>query len=280
MADAPPAYQTVLPKTSLFNYVLKDEDSRDQGRSKESRLRTQKPQPSSSRREYDKDESDKLPAEERRRDRQKTTTKPSHLGDRRSEYGSRDDGIYGGSRWNNGNRARDQTQSRYSSRTAALVKHGESSRAVSKRDSRSKAYTKSTGSTRAKDRHSDVEEEITISRYIAADFDELLPESVLELSNLLDVRVGKIKQWCERDLIRRDNATGLIDIQPLVKEVDEEDAKKLKRFMKNWRMKEKPQRYSVLMTSAIAMITLSLIIVVISLRLTPTFASFPAILDH
>lgn len=84
--------------------------------------------------------------------------------------------------------------------------------------------------------HSDDEEEeevIKISRYIAADFHELDRDSVEELCKLLDVRASKVKQWCERELIRKHSTTGLIDMKRLMNVVDGgEDAKKLQRFVK------------------------------------------------
>lgn len=93
------------------------------------------------------------------------------------------------------------------------MKRQESSRDVSKRDSRSKANTKGAGSSRARYGHSDDEEEeevIKISRYIAVDFHELDTECVEDLCELLDVRASKVKQWCERELIRKDNTTGCL----------------------------------------------------------------------
>lgn len=118
-----------------------------------------------------------------------------------------------------------------------MGKHGESSRAVSKRDIRSKADGIGKGSSRAKQGNPDDEEEeevIKITRYIAANFDELEPETVERLCELLlDVRASKVKQWYERELIRRDLNTGLMDIKRLVSAVDEEDAKKLRRLMKH-----------------------------------------------
>lgn len=106
---------------------------------------------------------------------------------------------------------------------------------MTKRDSRSRADAKGTGSSRAKHSHSDEDEDeevIKISRYSSADFDELDFYYVMGLCKALDVRVTKVKQWCERDLIRRDNTTGFIDLNRLLNVLDEEDAKKLQKHVK------------------------------------------------
>lgn len=266
-ADEPPAYRTAVPKSSLTKFIP-EEDSEDNSPPKESRSRKSKPQPRSSRRD-DKDDSDELPAKSRRGGKQPrssrrddeddsdelpaksrrggkqpakaTSSRRDDRDDRRGRYDSGDDDRYGGSRRDNGNRARDQSESRSRSRnrdrtrTTALVRHGESSRAVSKWDGRSKATARSKGSSRAKRDPSDDDEEeevIKISRYIALDIDQLDRDCVEELCELLDVRPNKVKQWCERELIRKDNTTGLLDIKPLISKVDEEDAKKLRRFVK------------------------------------------------
>ncbi|MCJ1428080.1 hypothetical protein MMC29_005988 [Sticta canariensis] len=242
-AGEPPAYQTAVPKTSLTRYIP-EEDSEDNSPPKESRSRKSRPQPRSSRREDDKDDSVELPAKSRRGGKQPATATSSRRDDdddRRGRYDSDDDDRYGGSRRDHGNRARDQSRSRSRSRnrdrtrTTALVKHGESSKAVSKWDGRSKADARSKGSSRAKHDHFDDEEEeevIKISRYIAVDIDEVHPGCVEQLCELLDVRASKVKQWCERELIRKDNTTGLLDLKCLISKVDEEDAKKLTRFVK------------------------------------------------
>lgn len=116
-----------------------------------------------------------------------------------------------------------------------MVKHGESSKAVSKRDGRSKADSRSKRSSRAKHDHSDDDEEeevIKISRYTAVDIDEMRPGAVEQLCELLDVRASKVKQWCDRELIRADKTRGALDVKRLISTVDEEDAKKLRRFVK------------------------------------------------
>ena len=248
-AGEPPAYQTAVPKTSLTKYIP-EEDSEDNSPPKESRSRKSRqsrPQPRSSRREDDKDDSDELTAKSRREGKQPARATSSRHDDRddrdnrRGRYDRGDDDRYGGSRRDYGNRARDQSESRRRSRnrdrtrTTALVKHGESSKAVSKWDGRSKADARSKGSSRAKHDHSDDEEEeevIKISRYIAVDIDEVNPDCVEELCELLDVRASNVKQWCERELISNDNTTGLLDLKRLISKVDEEDAKKLRRFVK------------------------------------------------
>lgn len=120
------------------------------------------------------------------------------------------------------------------------MKHGESSRALSRQDSRSKANAKGKGRRQARHDDSDDEEEvIKIGRYMAADFDDLEPDFVEEVCKLLDVRASKIKNWCERDLIRIDNTTGGIDMKRVLSVVDKEDAKKLERFLKKAEDEEK-----------------------------------------
>lgn len=274
-ADEPPAYQTTLPTTSLSK-PIPEEDSEERNSPIESRSRRQKARPSSSRHEYDRDDSDEPPAGDcrggkqnatatrshqddgrgrglydqddsdeppagdRRGGKQKASARPSRCDDRRRRYDSRDDDRYGGSRRDHGNKARDQSESRSRSRSrdrassTALVKYGGSSRALSKRDGRSKTGTKDKGSSRAKHDHSDDEEEevIKIARYIAIDIDELYSDDVERLCELLDVRASKVKQWCERELVRKDKTTGLIDFKRLIVAVDEEDAKKLRRLTK------------------------------------------------
>lgn len=226
------------------------DDSEDDRPPKESSPRRQRPQRSGSRRGYDENDSDEPPSRDSRADKKKAKAKSSRSDDRRLRYDSVDDDRYGASRRDGGNRARDQSESRSRSRSrnrsrsqsrrrdaTALVRHGESSRAASKWDGRSKAVAKKgKGHSRAKHSHSDDEEDeeevIKIARYIAVDIDELGPDCVDGLCELLEVKVGKVKQWCERELIRKDNTAGSVDLKRLVNAVDEEDAKKLRRFMK------------------------------------------------
>lgn len=244
-ATQPPAYQTVLPKTDLTKKIA-EQDSEDNGPPKESRSRTQNTQTASSRHRYNDYNSDEPPAGDRRGGNQKATARSSHYDDRRGRYDSGDNDRYGGSRRDNGNRARNQSESRSRSRsrdrasTKALMKHGESSRALSRQDSRSKANAKGKGRRQARHDDSDDEEEvIKIGRYMAADFDDLEPDFVEEVCKLLDVRASKIKNWCERDLIRIDNTTGGIDMKRVLSVVDKEDAKKLERFLKKAEDEEK-----------------------------------------
>ncbi|MCJ1269039.1 hypothetical protein MMC22_008927 [Lobaria immixta] len=275
-ANEPPAYQTVLPNTSLTKKIA-EEDSEDNGPSKESRSRSQKTRTFSSRHGHDKYDSEESLAGDRRggkekttaqssrgddtrrrhhdddhdrygrsrrdngnrardrsRSRNKATAKSSRSDDTRTRHHDDDNDRYGRSRRDNGNRARDRSESRHRAATKALTVYGESSRALTRRDSRSKTDAKGKGRRRAKHDDSDDEEDevIRITRYIAADFDQVLPHDVEELCELLDVRASKVKRWCERNLIRFDNTTGLLDLRRLVSELDEEDAKKLKRYMK------------------------------------------------
>lgn len=126
-----------------------------------------------------------------------------------------------------------------------MVKRGESSTAVTKRDTRSRADAKTTGSSRARRGYSDDEEDvIKISRYTTIDFHNMNPDAVEMLCKCLDVRASKVKQWCERDLIRHDKITGLLDAKRLIDVVDEEDAKKLRRFIDQMKNKKEARMIS------------------------------------
>lgn len=249
-ANEPPAYQAD-PSESIFGQEISEKDSEDSSPPRELRSRRQKTQPSSSRRGHDGYSSNESPAGDRHGGKQEAKVKSSRHDDRRGKYDSGDDDRYGGSRRDHGNKARDQRESRSRSRsrdrvtTTALGKHGESSRAVIKRYGPSKADGTGKGSSRAKHGNPDDEKEeevIKITRYIAADFDELEPESVERLCEVLDVRASKVKQWCEREFIRRDLTTGLMDIKRLLYVLDEKDAKKLRRLMKQLEEKNKVAR--------------------------------------
>lgn len=237
-ASGPPGYQTRLPKSTLSKYTP-EEDSEDDGPPQESRARNQKPQASRGRGGYGSEDSEEAPPRDRRGGKQKASGQSSRRDDRRARNDSDDDDRYGQSRRDNGNRARDRRESRSRSRsrsrnrggTTAMVRRGESSRVVSKRDDRSR----DTGSSRKKKSRSDDEEDeevIKISRFAPADFEELDPAAVEEICHLLAVRASKVKQWCDRDLIRVDKTTGHLDVKRLTSVLDDDDARKLKRFMK------------------------------------------------
>ncbi|MCJ1464990.1 hypothetical protein MMC07_003605 [Pseudocyphellaria aurata] len=159
--------------------------------------------------------------------------------DRRVRHDSDDDDRYGRSRRDNGNRARDRSESRSRSRTRhetrTMVKRGESSRAGD--DDRWNNTDLSRAKRRPSNTNDEEEDIIKISRYITADFKDMASKSVEELCALLDVREGKVKQWCDRGLIRIDNTTKHLDAKPLIAQLDAEDARKLERFLEKVRMR-------------------------------------------